>query len=169
MTSRFFHQILLILHTDGTPLRQLSFRAGKKKNLIYYSSNYQPDGPHFLVLSPVGMSLRPGWGARSYFIHYYDCIINTQCTFCRIPTSVHRSGRPTGGVCLHQPCLTSTWTIFLHQLGARGTSFVIGNVLLIHLMHADESPSNAGLQQLLNICFDYGILYNARTSMVMQN
>ncbi len=62
-----------------------------------------------------------------------------------------------------------------HQLGACRTGCVIGNTLLNHLMYADDlaifSPSSAGLQQLLNICSEYGInhdiLYNARKSMVM--
>ncbi len=81
--------------------------------------------------------------------------------------------RPPGGTTLS---LFNTYMDDLsHQLGACRTGCVIGNTVLNHLMYADDlanfSPSSAGLQQLLNICSEYGInhgiLYNARKSMVM--
>ncbi len=52
---------------------------------------------------------------------------------------------------------------------------MIGNILVNHIMYADDlvvlSPSSAGLQQLLTMCSDYGlehdILYNPDKSAVM--
>ncbi len=52
---------------------------------------------------------------------------------------------------------------------------MIGNTLVNYIMYADDlvvfSPSSAGLQQLLNLCSDYGlehdILYNPDKSVVM--
>lgn len=40
-----------------------------------------------------------------------------------------------------------------------------GGTMVNHLLHADDcvllSPSSAGLQQLLNVCFRYGGLHEA--------
>ena len=52
---------------------------------------------------------------------------------------------------------------------------MIGNSLVNHFMYADDlailSPSNAGFQQLLNICSEYGIKhdvhFNAKKSVVL--
>ncbi len=52
---------------------------------------------------------------------------------------------------------------------------MIGNTLVNYIMYADDlvvfSPSSAGLQQLLNLCSDYGlehdILYNPDKSVGM--
>ena len=52
---------------------------------------------------------------------------------------------------------------------------MIGNTLLNHIMYADDlvvfSPYSAGLQQLLNVCSEYGVVhdmkFNADKSVVM--
>ena len=61
------------------------------------------------------------------------------------------------------------------QLRACNTGCMTGEMLVNHLMYADDlvimSPSSAGLQQLLNICTEYGlkhdIKYNASKSAVL--
>lgn len=61
------------------------------------------------------------------------------------------------------------------QLRGGKTGCMIGNALINHFMYADDlaivSPSSAGFQQLLSICFDYGlkydVQYNAKKSVVM--
>ncbi len=55
------------------------------------------------------------------------------------------------------------------------TGCIVGNLLVNHIMYADDlvvlSPSSAGLQQLLNVCFVYDeehdIKYNAAKSVIM--
>ena len=61
------------------------------------------------------------------------------------------------------------------QLSHCKTGCLIGDKLVNHLMYADDlsivSPSSAGFQQLLNICTEYGLLfdvkYNAKKSTVL--
>ena len=61
------------------------------------------------------------------------------------------------------------------RLGKCKTGCMIGNVLINHLMYADDlaifSPSSAGFQDLLNICSEYGVeydvKYNAKKSVVL--
>ena len=61
------------------------------------------------------------------------------------------------------------------RLNACKTGCMVGDMLVNHLMYADDlvvlSPSSAGLQQLLNICTEYGmendIKYNASKSAVL--
>ena len=52
------------------------------------------------------------------------------------------------------------------QLNECQTGCLIGNILINHLMYADDlailSPSSAGFQQLLNICSDYGMKYDVQ-------
>ena len=60
-------------------------------------------------------------------------------------------------------------------LNTSGTGCRVGNLVINHLMYADDlvifSPSSAGLQQLLRICTQYGsdfdIIYNAKKSKLM--
>ncbi len=55
------------------------------------------------------------------------------------------------------------------------TGCMIGNTLVNHIMYAADlvvfNPSSAGLQELLNLCYGYGlehdILYNPDKSVVM--
>lgn len=46
-------------------------------------------------------------------------------------------------------------------LNACKTGCMIGNILVNHIMYADDlvvfNPSSAGLQQLLNMCSEYGL------------
>ena len=61
------------------------------------------------------------------------------------------------------------------KLNACRTGCRVGNLLVNHLMYADDlvilSPYSAGLQQLLNVCSQYGaaydIQYNAKKSKIM--
>lgn len=61
------------------------------------------------------------------------------------------------------------------QLRACNTGCILGKTLINHLMYADDlvvfSPSSAGLQDLLNVCTEYGvqydIKYNAAKSAVL--
>ena len=61
------------------------------------------------------------------------------------------------------------------QLNGCNTGCMIGGVLVNHLMYADDlvtfSPSSAGLQQLLDVCSEYGvefdIKYNSSKSAVL--
>lgn len=61
------------------------------------------------------------------------------------------------------------------QLSLCSTGCLIGNSVINHLMYADDlaivSPCSAGLQQLLKVCTQYGLVYdikfNAKKSNVM--
>ncbi|XP_042079355.1 uncharacterized protein LOC121814967 [Haplochromis burtoni] len=61
------------------------------------------------------------------------------------------------------------------QLRACNTGCILGKALINHLMYADDlvvfSPSSAGLQDLLNVCTEYGVQYdieyNAAKSAVL--
>ena len=61
------------------------------------------------------------------------------------------------------------------QLSKCRTGCLMGNTIVNHFMYADDlaiiSPSSAGFQQLLNICTEYGVMfdvmYNAKKSTVM--
>lgn len=50
------------------------------------------------------------------------------------------------------------------QLKAYTTGFMLGITLINHLIHAGDlvvfHPSSAGLQELLNVCTEYGVLYD---------
>lgn len=71
------------------------------------------------------------------------------------------------------------FNLYMDELSERlnvcKTGCMIGNSLVNHIMYADDlvvfSPSSAGLQQLLNVCSEYGlehdIVYNPDKSMVM--
>ncbi len=52
------------------------------------------------------------------------------------------------------------------QLSGSKTGCIINNTVINHFMYADDlatlSPSNAGFQQLLNICSEYGVNYDAK-------
>lgn len=52
------------------------------------------------------------------------------------------------------------------RLRACNTGCMIGGMLVNHLMYADDlvtfSPSSDGLQQLLNVCTDYGVEYDIK-------
>ena len=52
------------------------------------------------------------------------------------------------------------------QLRACNTGRMTGEMLVNHLMYADDlvimSPSSAGLQQLHNICTEYGLKYDIK-------
>ena len=85
----------------------------------------------------------------------------------------------SNGVCqggLLSPALFNLYMDELsQQLNECQTGCLIGNILINHLMYADDlailSPSSAGFQQLLNICSDYGmkydVQYNAKKSVVV--
>ena len=84
----------------------------------------------------------------------------------------------SNGVCqggLLSPALFNMYMDELsQQLNECQTGCLIGNILINHLMYADDlailSPSSAGFQQLLNICSDYGmkydVQYNAKKSVL---
>ena len=52
------------------------------------------------------------------------------------------------------------------QLSQCKTGCMVGNMLINHLIYADDlviiSPSSAGLQQLLRICSQYGVKYDIK-------
>ena len=61
------------------------------------------------------------------------------------------------------------------QLRASKTGCMVGNILVNHLMYADDlaifSPSSTGFQEMLNICTEYGVKfdvkYNSKKSVVL--
>lgn len=67
------------------------------------------------------------------------------------------------------------FNLYMDELSRRLNGCMIGGILVNHLMYADDlvtfSPSSAGLQQLLNVCSDYGlqfdIEYNSSKSAVL--
>ena len=62
-----------------------------------------------------------------------------------------------------------------NQLNRLKTGCLVGNTIVNHLMYADDlvllCPDSAGLQQMLKVCFQYGldydIKYNSKKSHIM--
>ena len=90
------------------------------------------------------------------------------------PLKVSNGVRQGGGIL--SPYLFNVYMDDLSEsLNKCRTGCVIGEIILNHLMYADDlvilSPYSAGLQQLLSLCSEFGIendiRYNAAKSNVM--
>ena len=93
---------------------------------------------------------------QSMFIKWGHCV--------SAPFGV-RNGVRQGGIL--SPILFNMYVDELSVcLNLWNTGCMIGNTLVNHIMYADDlvvfSPSSAGLQQLLNVCSDYGTVHDMK-------